>query len=226
MAAYDRLAKGASQAESTTGQEVSVLVSQILSSVIKARPVLVGEESEVLSSMLDGISTVLPAGYGPSQLGVLSGLGDGVSASLGAIVGNAAFPTVNVSSVAELASGESLSLPLRGVAGVFGGLLSLLRGGSPGPGAETLIASPFEFPAMRNASLALGPDHRADYGLDYRYDGQARRILDSEPTERRVEIHIQALDARSILDRKEELAEAVRQAMSSAGAGQEALLGY
>lgn len=67
------------------------------------------------------------------------------------------------------------------------------------------IAQSFDFPTARNSNQALAPDRRGGYELDYRYDGQPRRILGSEPAERRVEIHIQALDARSILDRKEEL---------------------
>lgn len=226
MATYDPRANGANRVESTTEDQVSALVNQILTSVIGARRTPAGEDNEVLSSLLAGVSSVLPMGYGPPPVGGVSDLSNPAPAAAKAFAGHAVLRTVSVPSVATLASGDGLSLPLRGVTGLLGGLLGLLRGSSVGQGAEMSLAQPFDFPTARNSSQALGPDRRAGYELDYRYDGQPRRLLSSEPAERRIEIHIQALDARSILDRKEDLAEAVRQAMSSAGAGQEALLGY
>lgn len=226
MATYDRWAHGANGGDSTTGDQVSDLINQILHSAIGAHSTMGGGGSEALRPLIAGISTALPMGYGSTRDSGFSGLGDAAPAETNALSGYSVWPAVSMPSFAAQSNGDGLSLPLRGVAGMLIGLLGRLQGNSPGQVAETSFAQPLEFPAARNSSQALGPFRGASYELDYRYDGQPRRVLNSEPSERRLEIHIQALDARSILDRKEELAEAVRQAMSSAGAGQEALLGY
>lgn len=226
MPAYDELANGATRVESGTGEEVNALVNQILASAIGVRRTMAWGGDEVLHRLLAGTSTALPMGNGPTSVAAPGGLSDMAQATLRAIGGQDGLSSGKLPGVGTLVNDEGLSLPLRGVTGLIGGLLRLFRGASPGEGSEATLAQPFEFPTARNSSLALGPDRYASYGMDYRYDGQPRRIVTNEAAERRVEIHIQALDARSILDRKEELAEAVRQAMSSAGARQEALLGY
>lgn len=226
MAAYDQWMSGTLRTETASGAAVSELVRQILASAMGTRPTDAGGGKELLSALLAGAPAAPAVGFAPTVSSSLDIASDPASAALRSLAGQAVLPKINLSSVTTLADGEVPLLPLRAVSGLLGGLLGLLRGRSQAQGAEASFAIPFELPAARNASVAIGPDRGAGYEFDYRYDGQPRLNMDREATERRVEIQIHALDARSILDRKEELAEAVRQAMSSSGAGQEALLGY
>lgn len=63
-------------------------------------------------------------------------------------------------------------------------------------------------------------------GLDTQFDGTPR-VVDRAPAPgQRIDVHIEALDARSFLDRKEDIAEAVRQAMLTSGVLGQSLTEY
>ncbi len=109
---------------------------------------------------------------------------------------------------------------------VTSALLDLFRGG-PATGLEGQMDSqryawqspirPLEGLVDRGSRIA---------GVDSAFDGSPRAIERQHFTPSRIDVRIEALDARSFLDRKEDIAEAVRQAMLTSGAFGTALNEY
>jgi len=227
MAGYEHWLSGAGGGEFGDG-EIRSLVSEILAGAGLEGVAKAPQGDTLLRSVLGGVGSALPTGYATPQAGaVTGGMGaGGIASLLHALEAPAQVPAASSSLRNAMGIGEGIALPMRGVAGLLGGLLNLFQGDAAAPATAATYAMPFKFPVARNASFATGPNGQGSYELDYRFDGQPRRTNQGGALESRVEIHIQALDARSILDRKEEIAEAVRQAVSSSGIGRESLLGY
>jgi hypothetical protein len=134
-----------------------------------------------------------------------------------AILGGAA----NASSLSSTSGGTSgggsalLSVLKNGfgLSPLIGGIISLFGGGSS---EQTAPLVKYQLPAaldIRRAQTGTGT-----YGLDYDQAGNARAITgsgssSSQTTGQQVTVNIQAMDARSFLDRSNDIAAAVRDAM-------------
>jgi hypothetical protein len=135
-----------------------------------------------------------------------------------AIVGGAA---ANISSLSSTSAGTgggafSLSSVFKsgfGLSPLIGGIISLFNGGDseqPAPLVKYQLPAALD---IRRAKAGSGT-----YELDYDQAGNARTISgsvsnSSQVTGQQVTVNIQAMDARSFLDRSNDIAAAVRDAM-------------
>lgn len=221
MAQYDQLLTALGSSEG--GIELKALVDAILGGRgVESLTVGTGG-SGLMRSVLEGLTGSAITG---GESGGSSGTNGTVASALRSFGVVSPSQALDPSASRAIGGGEPVPLPLRSVAGLLSGLFGLFHRDSVTGDSDGSVVTPFEFPSVRNPSLAANRDQWSGAEFDYRFDGQPRRIQQDLQSGGRVEIHIQALDARSLLDRKEELAEAVRQAMSSSGTSRETMLGY
>lgn len=154
---------------------------------------------------------------------------------LGRLTGEALGSGIRLPTVDRLASfssfpAESGAASEWASAGVSGGLIGQALGrifqlfGVGSEGRDQAELEKYHWRAAVNPVEAMSRWGTPAGQLDYSAAGLPRGHEAAPPEKQRVEIRIDALDARSLLDRKEELAEAVRQAVLSAGGSVEPLL--
>lgn len=154
---------------------------------------------------------------------------------LGRLTGEALGSGIRLPTVDRLASfssfpAESGAASEWASAGVSGGLIGQALGrifqlfGVGSEGQDQAELEKYHWSAAVNPVVAMSRWGTPAGQLDYSAAGLPRGYAAEPPEKQRVEIRIEALDARSLLDRKEELAEAVRQAVLSAGGSVEPLL--
>jgi hypothetical protein len=133
-----------------------------------------------------------------------------------ALVGGAAANIGSMSSTSGGSGGGALSAIFKsgfGLSPLIGGLISLFGGGNS---EETAPLVKYQLPAaldIRRAQTGSGT-----YELDYDQAGNARAISgaggnSNQVAGQQVTVNIQAMDARSFLDRSNDIAAAVRDAM-------------
>ncbi|MEP7361800.1 MAG: hypothetical protein ABI972_00975 [Acidobacteriota bacterium] len=131
--------------------------------------------------------------------------------------------TGEMGSIGSLIEGDGgagrLAALLRGpfVPPGIGAFLDLFKGDNPGDSRIGYQANPYTWESPSHSFEGLDSATSGVSKVDSRYDGLPRAIESRAGNGSRIDVRIEALDARSILDRKEDIAEAVRQAMLTSG---------
>lgn len=137
----------------------------------------------------------------------------------------AALPAVSGEArmVGSLVDGDGASGRLRSVLGGqlasagISALLDMFKGSKASDAWDAYQPNRYMWELPSHASEGLTSATSRISTIDSRYDGAPRPIESKEMSGNRIDVRIEALDARSFLDRKEEIAEAVRQAMLTSG---------
>lgn len=112
--------------------------------------------------------------------------------------------TASKSILSTLGGGLFLSPLISGIARLFGRKNS----------EETPALTQAVRPEPLSLDAILAPDSRAGVSsFDFDQQGQPRRISATPPPSQQVTIQVQALDSRSIIDRSDDIARALREAM-------------
>ena len=125
-------------------------------------------------------------------------------------------------------SGSSLSRVMAASVGQLASsnlpaLLQLFKSGKADAAWDGYERERYVWDQPANTTAGLRSDGVKRAAVDWSYDGTPRVSDHGQNGGNRIDVRIEALDARSFLDRKEDIAEAVRQAMLTSGVFGDAL---
>ncbi len=195
--------KDASSALTATGEESGAAVPRPTESL---RQVV----SEVVRPLSAAESAIQPERAWAATVEQLSGLdvrfADALAANTQALLESTVTRSTGVGSLGGSVGNWALGIATGGIAPLISGLVKLFSGGGEEE-LEPLVS--YAAPAP----VSYEGETTAERGVVWRTNGGAEPIAAPQAQPVQVTVQVQAMDSRSFLDRKDDIARAVRQAM-------------